>query len=167
MCHLEAAAPSRSAASEEPRGGNTSRSRECAFGRGERLGPSQTPPPALATPAPRPRPRRCRLSCGGPGGGGSSCRRRHHTRYCLWSFSSCAGEMSSVLFLYWAFPRFRGPGAAHWPHPLHLHRAPPPAAPRAQAAALRAVLWAKRSVEREAGGCLCGLNIYACVCTYT
>lgn len=64
---------------------------------------------APASPAPRPPPtplppqlrwsRRWRLPAAAP----------PHTRSRLRSFSSCAGEMSSVLFLYRASPRFRGP----------------------------------------------------------
>lgn len=55
------------------------------------------------------RPLPLRPSCGGPGGGGSCyrrrCRLRTHSR--LRSFSSCAGDVSSVLFLYRAPLRFR------------------------------------------------------------
>lgn len=55
------------------------------------------------------RPLPLRPSCGGPGGGGSCYRRRcrlsTHSR--LRSFSSCAGDVSSVLFLYRAPLRFR------------------------------------------------------------
>lgn len=98
LCHLEAAAPSRSAASEDPQGGNTSRSGECAPGSGERPSPAQTPAPAMAAPAPRPRPRRCRLSCRGPGGGGSCCRGRRRSRSRLWSLSSCAGKGLQYFF---------------------------------------------------------------------
>lgn len=106
LCHLETAAPSRSEASErETARRQHFRSCECAPTATSDFVFPRPLPPALTTPSPRPLPRRCHPSCGGPEGGGSCC----HTRSCLWSFSSCAGKMSSVLFLYWASLRFRGP----------------------------------------------------------
>lgn len=120
-------------------------------------------PPALATPASRPRPRRCRPSCGGPRGGGSYCRHRS-TRSCLWSFSTYAGEMSSVLFLYRASPRFRGPGAARSPHPPHLHRAPPLPTSGQSSAVLRAQPdLAKPSGCQSTGPAAVLARIYVCV----
>lgn len=141
-------------ASVEPRGGHTSQELRVR----SRLRPATSPrrpPPrperSRPSPAPRPRPR-----CGGLGGGGSRCRqcRRAHSR--LWSFSNCAGGMSSVLFLYWASPCFRGPRERRSPHPLICIGHRPQRHPLGQSLG-------GQSPELRAAGCRPGCAAPGCV----
>lgn len=118
-------------------------------------------PPAPASPAPRPLPRRCRLSCGGPGGGGSCCRPAARAPV-SGALAVVRRKMSSVLFLYRASPRFRGPArrAGHAPL-ICIGRRPLPADGSVPAASAR-----KRSLSsRPAAACVCA-RVYACPSTH-
>lgn len=89
-----------------------------------------------------------------------------HAPVCLWSFSTYAGEMSSVLFLYRASPRFRGPGAARSPHPPHLHRAPPLPTSGQSSAVLRAEPRLAEPGGCQSAGPVESLCAYMCVYLY-
>lgn len=92
------------------------RSCECAPGSGPRLLRAD-PRRALSVPAPCPRPARAPAAVVSEVAALDAADATAHTRVSR-ALAVVRGEMSSVLFLYRASPRFRGPSAQCSPHPL-------------------------------------------------